>query len=173
MLLSGCVSSFFTPHWENRGNSNQVLEALKGEIVDLKHAHHGVELEVRLLEERVEEQEEVKSFSQTHQVALLQQKIVVLEKRIDRIKAEFAQDHKLLSQYFDEIGQLRSMLSQILKTASNKEISFRLYRVKEGDSIGKISRQFNISPDSLRKENQLFSDKIAIGQELKIPPPLK
>ncbi len=43
------------------------------------------------------------------------------------------------------------------------------YKVKSGDSLGKISRKFNISIDELKKINNLKSDTIFSGQNLSLP----
>ncbi len=45
----------------------------------------------------------------------------------------------------------------------------QLYTVKSGDSLTKISSQFGVSVRSLRSANNLKTDKIVVGQKLKIP----
>jgi murein DD-endopeptidase MepM/ murein hydrolase activator NlpD len=44
------------------------------------------------------------------------------------------------------------------------------YKAVKGDTLSTIADKFGISADSIRWENDLTSDDIAIGQELKIPP---
>ncbi len=44
------------------------------------------------------------------------------------------------------------------------------YKAVKGDTLSTIADKFGISPDTIRWENDLTSDDIAIGQELKIPP---
>jgi LysM repeat protein len=43
------------------------------------------------------------------------------------------------------------------------------YTVKSGDSLTKISSQFGVSVRALRSANSLKTDKIVVGQKLKIP----
>jgi len=43
------------------------------------------------------------------------------------------------------------------------------YSVKSGDSLTKIASQFGISVKALRSENSLKTDKIVVGQKLRIP----
>ena len=45
-----------------------------------------------------------------------------------------------------------------------------LYTVKSGDSLSKISTQFGTTVKALRSLNNLKTDKIVVGQKLKIPP---
>lgn len=44
------------------------------------------------------------------------------------------------------------------------------YKAVKGDTISTIAEKFGVSADTIRWENDLSSDDVAIGQELKIPP---
>jgi len=155
---------------------------MKTEIADLRHALHGTEVELKLLEEKFDSRED-QHASPKGDVVTLQRKISLLEKTIDKMNVELKslmnyanQTTTSLSQYRDqiqeidrklgEVSKLRSTLTQISKTYSAPEE--QTYHVKSGDSLEKIARKFNTSIDSLKKDNQLPTDKIVIGQELKI-----
>jgi LysM repeat protein len=43
------------------------------------------------------------------------------------------------------------------------------YTVKSGDSLTKIAGEFGVSVRNLRSANNLKTDKIVVGQKLKIP----
>lgn len=43
-----------------------------------------------------------------------------------------------------------------------------LYEVQKGDTLYSISKKFNISIETLKKQNNIFDDAISIGQSLKI-----
>jgi len=45
-----------------------------------------------------------------------------------------------------------------------------VYQVKSGDMLGKIARKFKTTVDRLRQVNGLTSDRIRVGQKLKLPP---
>jgi membrane-bound lytic murein transglycosylase D len=45
----------------------------------------------------------------------------------------------------------------------------KVYKVKKGDSLYKISRMYNVKIDSIKKFNSLSSNTIYINQEIKIP----
>ena len=47
------------------------------------------------------------------------------------------------------------------------------YKVKKGDSLRKIAREFGISYKKIMKVNELKSTAIRVGQILKIPQGLK
>lgn len=52
---------------------------------------------------------------------------------------------------------------------STKKTKQRTYVVKEGDSLWKIAKKLRVSSDKIREANALQSDKLKVGQELKIP----
>ncbi|MEA1890280.1 MAG: LysM peptidoglycan-binding domain-containing protein [Pseudomonadota bacterium] len=51
----------------------------------------------------------------------------------------------------------------------HKRVRWAHYKVKKGDSLGRIARQHGISVASLKKTNNLKNDRINIGQDLLIP----
>jgi LysM repeat protein len=182
-LIWGCTSTLTAL----RGNNDAIFEEMKTEIADLRHSLHGTEVELKLLGEKFESRE-MEGTSPKGDVASLQRKIAFLEKTIDKMNSELKslmtyanQTTTSLSQYRDqiqeidrklgEVSKLRSTLSQISKTYSAPEVASTdtNYRVKSGDSLEKIARRFNTTADALKKENQLTTDKIVIGQELTIP----
>ncbi|MEJ6951093.1 S8 family peptidase [Natronospora cellulosivora (SeqCode)] len=58
---------------------------------------------------------------------------------------------------------------QTLRIAVPREDNQEIYTVVAGDSLYRISRQFNVSIDSIKKANALSSDTIFVGQRLVIP----
>ena len=53
--------------------------------------------------------------------------------------------------------------------ATNDTSSGQTYTVKSGDSLTKIAGEFGITVKALRSANSLKTDKIVVGQKLKIP----
>lgn len=49
------------------------------------------------------------------------------------------------------------------------KLQVREYRIKHGDTLSEIAQQYNLSMQTLRAFNKLKSDKIQIGQIIKIP----
>jgi LysM repeat protein len=182
-LIWGCTSTLTAL----RGNNDAVFEEMKTEIADLRHSLHGTEVELKLLEEKFESRE-METASPKGDVASLQRKIALLEKTVDKMNGELKslmtyanQTTTSLSHYRDqiqeidrklgEVSKLRSTLSQMSKTYTAPEVASAdtNYRVKSGDSLEKIARKFHTTTEALKKENQLTTDKIVIGQELTIP----
>ncbi len=54
------------------------------------------------------------------------------------------------------------------KDYSEKPINFDVYIVKKGDSLYKISKEYNIPVDTIINDNNLNSNILRIGQELKL-----
>ncbi len=177
LLLVGCTSTFAAL----RGSQDSDIHDLRMEIADLKHALHGTEIEVKLLEERLESAEgsllQSQAASKTEESSDLKRRIVLLEKNLEKISSFFSQTSATLNIYreqiaaidskLDEIAKLRSTLSQLSKIRVESPSSS--YQVKPGDSLEKIARKFQISVDDLKRANNLSSDKIVVGQELAIP----
>ena len=60
-------------------------------------------------------------------------------------------------------------IGQVLKIPSNSNIEPELiYIVKKGDSLYSIAKKYNTTVDSIKKKNNLKSNILSIGQELKI-----
>jgi LysM repeat protein len=181
LLLAGCTSSFTA----FRGHQDSTMDDLRMEVADLKHALHATEVEVKILEERVEAAEGKATTVKIDETADLKKKISALERSIDKINGEIrslasytSQTTASLSQYreqilmldrkLDEVAKLRSTLSELSQSARQYESS-ATYRVKTGDSLEKIARKYQVSVEALKQENKLSSDKIIVGQELSIP----
>lgn len=72
----------------------------------------------------------------------------------------------------------RLQLNQVLKIPARRTSSApapvandsSVYQVKSGDMLGKIARKFKTTVDRLRQVNGLTSDRIRVGQKLKLPP---
>lgn len=182
-LFWGCTSTLIG----NRGNQDHLFEEMKTEIADLKHALHGTEVELKLLEEKFDTRE-TEAASPKGDVAALQRKIALLEKTIDKMNVDLRslmtyanQTTTSLSLYRDqiqeidrklsEVSKLRSTLTQMSKTYSAPEtpVTEKTYRVKSGDSLEKIARKLHTTTEALKRENKLTTDKIVVGQELSIP----
>ncbi len=75
-----------------------------------------------------------------------------------------------------ELNNLSSNVLQVgqtLKISSNeKDIipdDYILYKVKSGDSLWNIAKEYNTTVDTLKSVNNLTSDKLSINQQLLIP----
>lgn len=54
-------------------------------------------------------------------------------------------------------------------TVKLQDLPIRKHKVKRGEFLGKISKQYGVTVDSIRKANKLRSDSLAVGQILIIP----
>lgn len=172
LLLGGCASTLTAL----KSHQNSHIEEMRTEIADLKHSLHSTEVEMKLLEERLESQESQATQWVGDDIALLQKKIALLEKSLDKLGHDIrsltnyaTQTTSSLSQYRDQIIALDQKMQEISQHRPPPSPSPRKYTVKAGDSLGKIALLHGISLDALKCENQLSSDKIMIGQNLRIP----
>ena len=58
--------------------------------------------------------------------------------------------------------------SGLSASSSSSSTQWTYYKVKSGDNLGKIARRYHCSVSQLKAWNNLKSDRIAIGQKLKI-----
>lgn len=191
ILASASCTSQMAVRSSSDHSTRITMEEMRTEISDLKHAFHAAQVEIHLLEERLREQENsqaalknAKAGNQdafSKQTALLEGRLHRIENTLESISAEYKQlyaasmqnSHTLESheQRLNEIANLKSTLTSISqaikKTSSGQTVSS--YKVKAGDSLEKIARAHSITTEALKKANQLSSDRIIVGQELKIP----
>ena len=65
------------------------------------------------------------------------------------------------------LANLQTAVSTLLDTLQGKSDSS--YKVKNGDSLEKIAKAYQTSVQTLKDLNGISSDKIRVGQTLKIP----
>ena len=69
------------------------------------------------------------------------------------------------------VGQKLKIPTKTTKTF--QRLHYITYRVKRGDSLGKIAKRFGTSVGKIKEVNHLKSSKIFVGQRLKIPTPYR
>jgi LysM repeat protein len=165
------------------------LDEFRIELDDLKYALKAVQVDINLLDERCKKvtSQNKEPNPASLQIVLLEKRIAQLEKTLDKaandlrsLSTASAQalssiqelEKNLISheKRLDEVGKLKGTLTSISKAISQKapEPSAKTYRVKAGDSLEKIARHNQTTVETLKKINQLSSDKIVVGQELKL-----
>lgn len=104
---------------------------------------------------------------------------------VQQIKSHMHETAALLSQYRKSLEEmqkqdavrdkniehLRSALSSLMEAMQTQEIETKrdAYRVKSGDSLEKIALIHNTTVKAIKELNALTTDRIRIGQELKLP----
>lgn len=124
-------------------------------------------------------------------LSALEKKVLMLEKTIEKAVNDLralstsasealnkihSLENELVSheKRLDEVAKLKGTLTSISKAISQKSIietgaaSAKVYSVKAGDSLEKISRIHHVPVETIRKLNQLPTDKIVVGQELRL-----
>jgi chromosome segregation ATPase len=91
-----------------------------------------------------------------------------IAKSVGIYKQRFQDYEKFLQSQNDSIQEL-GKLKKNLKDIREDALETTTYRVRAGDSIDKIARQFGTTPEQLKKMNQLHNDLILVGQEIRVP----
>jgi len=173
LLFFGCAERF-AAFQKSEPSRDVVFEELRTDIADVKHALHTKDVELRLLEERMEAEGLFTSELLKQQIAALQRKVDSLERSLEKASADLhalashaSQTTASLSQYRDRIAEIDKKMDEAPKPRSSPSVM--IHSVKSGDTLQKIANRYNVSLDALKKENNLGSDKIVSGQKLKIP----
>ncbi|MBR3661531.1 MAG: LysM peptidoglycan-binding domain-containing protein [Bacilli bacterium] len=91
--------------------------------------------------------------------------------------------YKIANNYgvsIDDIKQLNNLTSNILSIGQElyipegntiEETDYIVYQVGSGDTLYKIAKEYNTTPDAIKDYNNLTNDILSIGQTLQIPYP--
>ncbi len=170
LVAGGCVSPFAA--LQRFKDNGALLEEIRTEIADLKHSIHATEVELRLLEDKLENQTISKTSYLEEEITVLERKIHALEKTQDKVSADlktttnYAHQIEALDRKVGDMEQVKTALASLSKYIASKKPS--TYRVQEGDSLSKIAKAYGTSVDNLKVLNRLESDKILVGQLLQI-----
>jgi len=167
-------------------------------VDDLQHELENHEAEIRVLEERLINQEVImeafreqlleenlanKELVQGN-AATIENRMVGLETMLKEVVTDLRklQTHandsaKVLEQYKKKIQGLNknnetlqaAIHSMMEALQLNTSQITKTYCVQAGDSLEKIARRNKTSVKALKKENSLKNDKIIVGQTLKLP----
>lgn len=163
---------------------------------DLRHEIENHEAEIRMFEERLNTQEEiVDSLRQQVMDAnhenreLVKGGVIQLEGDVSRLEnsvkgmaedlrqlqthgndtASLLNQHKRkIEEVEEKMGQLQATLQLVLDALQISEKE-QVYEVVSGDSLEKIARKHNTTIQKIKELNKLSSDRIYIGQKLKMP----
>lgn len=183
-LLFSCVclgcSSHLARIQQDRSEHSYTIQQIREEIADIKHGLNNTQVELQILEEEYRGQDSSSGSIDNTKLAALEKKIAQIASHANQVSQsltdcyiKIATLEKLVQQQqsvIAEIGQLKSSLTTLIQSLQKESLAQPVtYRVKAGDSLEKIARIYKISITALKEENNLSSDKIVIGQELKIP----
>lgn len=166
--------------------TNPEIDELRIEMDDLKAQLHATTIELNLLDENVKKQNAGRAKDST---LVLEKRITGLEKTLDKLTQDIRTLSKSLTdsltkihlfeqtltsqdKRLDEVSKLKTTLTSISKAIGTQtaEISqSKTHLVKAGDTLEKIARLHHVAIESLKETNKLKTDKIVIGQELRIP----
>lgn len=140
----------------------QLLESQTGKIEDLQQLIGSFNKKISNLEKKQEEilsdLRQLGSHANETTTALSQYKDKIYEME----KTILFQNKK-----FEEIAKLKKNLENFsLETSKN---DLQSYTIKEGDSLQKISKQYSITIEDLKKINHLKEDLIFSGQTILVP----
>lgn len=157
---------------------------LQLEIADLKHQIRTFEVDMQLMEEKIDAQKTPEFID----CKALQSRIQMQENTIDKLSSEIKILKKDIQQLLEHlnkvntqliihenglqnVSELKNTLADLLKKihSSTTKTRVKSYKVQAGDSLEKIARLHHVSVEVLKANNKLIRDTIFPGQELQIP----
>jgi len=156
------------------------VQQLKASVEEMNYQLNAQATDLRLLEERILTLEKKSLQPSSHDSKLkcvethqhdLSLDLCTLKTHLEKLQQDLLQQEKRLSQLDRKLEQDLTQLKQSLHTmlALLKADEEKSYTVKAGDSLGKIALDHKVSTKAIRDLNQLTSDVIYPGQNLKIP----
>ena len=90
---------------------------------------------------------------------------------ISDLKAKLNTNDKKINILGSQIENIESALKTLLEAVqlSSEDQPILSYTVKAGDNLEKIAKTYKVSVRSIKSYNNMVSDKIWVGQKLKIP----
>jgi len=198
LSLSACTSHLAMLQ-KDKYDSSIAMDEMRIELSDMKHTLNNTQIEIQLLEEKVRSYETIAKSPVNSTSSYSDPRLVGIEKRLSQISSlhdklavevRQLQDHAnqtsnsftqyqsrlkqidaeiaVQAQLIEELGGLKTTLKSIAHAVKVKPSSDG-YTVKSGDTLEKIARIYKTSVVELKKINNLSSNKIVIGQEIKIP----
>lgn len=178
-ICIGC-SSHLAVIQQGKNEHSHVMQQIRQEIADVKHGLNNTQVELQILEEQYRIQENSSSKGDTSKVAALEKKIVQISSHANQLSQSLTDCHEKIANLekivehqqalLAEVGHLKGSLSTVIHSLQKEAASVEIrHKVKSGDSLEKIARMHKVSINALKEENNLSSDKIVVGQELRIP----
>lgn len=157
---------------------------LQLEIADLKHQIHTFEVDMQLMEEKINTKKAPEPIDckaiqsrmqmQENIIDKLSSEIKNLKKDIQYLLADLNKIHTQLITHeksLQNVSELKNTLADLLKKihSSTTKTRVKSYKVQVGDSLEKIAKLHYVSVEALKANNKLIRDTIFPGQELQIP----
>lgn len=188
LLFASCGSMMPT----QTAAKQDTLEEVRIALMDVHQACSSQKIELQNLEEKVAELKPnalIKTSSIDARIHQLEKQLANIQDDLHSLRSHANETAQTLQKYrsqiaaidtllknqttrLDEVGDLKTTLNSISKAIGSGSGSqpqiVQIHHVVSGDTLEKIARQYNISVDSLKRTNNLHSNTILIGQELKI-----
>jgi LysM repeat protein len=149
------------------------MQQIREDLADVKHGLNNTQVELQILEEQVRGQEKMSSTADIGKVNALDKKVSQLAYQLTDCSAKIASLEKAIEKQqalLSEVAQLRGSLTSVIQSLQKQDSGKEsVHKVKAGDSLEKIARMYKVSISALKEENDLSTDRIVVGQELRIP----
>jgi LysM repeat protein len=178
-------------YWKSSRDPQIPLEELKQQISLLRNDLRNQEVELKQLKEKTLSHDEVvdslvddvenstKQFKDrgwSAKIDELQTEIDTIKQHANKIADAVAVNRKKTNRLEESIQQqeanletIESALNTMMDALGIKDQRVKIYTVKPGDSLGGIAMKYNTTITKIKKVNSLKSDKIIVGQKLKMP----
>lgn len=172
-----------------------LLNSHKVDLDLLQERYHDLETILNQLKQQIGDQTKTDREVAQDRLSALEKRMMALEKTNDtmisdlqQLKDHFNDSAQTLVQCKSKLTDLDKQVSQDIRSlkktmesmisllqkpketlAQSPSSSSRIYRVKPGDSLGKIAQDNQVDVRALKELNNLSNDRIIVGQSLQLP----
>jgi LysM repeat protein len=183
LLFLTCCSPLRSSPNDEKHQLELTLHAVQTNLDDVKHDLNCFQTELQILDGRIKyyenasskpsdaEKQQEKLEQMAAQLQQLERKLAAFErahldmvKKFEDLSVHANETSAALIQFKERIGELEES-----SFAQNRKAAYKIYKVKQGDSLEKIAKAHQTTAHKIKKLNDLEQDLIVAGQQLKIP----
>ena len=157
-------------------------QELRHQITLLRNDLRNQEIELKQVQEKAQSTDQILGSLEEEMASVLKEvkqqskgpkalreEIDNLKKHIAKYEAKTVRLEESLEKKEADLVAVESALNTMMDALGIKDERVKIYTVKPGDSLGGIAMKHRTSVSHIKKVNHLKSDKIIVGQKIKMP----
>ncbi len=171
-------------YWKSSREPEVSMEDLKQQISLIRNSLRNQEVELSKLKEKAQSHDQMvdalvdnvenstkklKGLNWNSKFESIQSEIDEIKHNANKIADAVAADQTKTERLQENLETIESALTTIMDALGIKNENIKVYTVKPGDSLGSIAMKNRTTVSKIKTTNRLKSDKIIVGQKLKMP----
>ncbi len=171
-------------YWKSSREPEVSMEDLKQQISLIRNNLRNQDVELNKLKEKAQSHDqmvdslvdnvenstkELKGLNWNSKFESIQSEIDQIKNNANKIADAVAANQTKTESLQENLETIESALTAIMDALGIKNEKGKVYTVKPGDSLGSIAMKYRTTVSRIKRTNSLNSDKIIVGQKLKMP----